>query len=94
MPSLLESYINFIMRHRIWVIIVVLLGSIAASTGMSKSTFASDYRVFFGADNPELKKWNDYQGTFSNNDNGLFVLQFPTGASFDRDMAMVIVDPT
>ena len=94
MPSLLESYINFIMRHRIWVIIVVLLGSIAASTGMSKLTFASDYRVFFGADNPDLKKWDDYQATFSNNDNVLFVLQFPTGDSFDRDMAMVIEDLT
>ena len=94
MPSLLESYIKLIMRHRIWVIIVVLLGSIAASTGMSKLTFASDYRVFFGADNPDLKKWDDYQATFSNNDNVLFVLQFPTGDSFDRDMAMVIEDLT
>ena len=94
MPLLLESYINFIMRHRIWVIIVVLLGSIAASTGMSKLNFASDYRVFFGADNPDLKKWDDYQATFSNNDNVLFVLQFPTGDSFDRDMAMVIEDLT
>ena len=94
MPSLLESYIKFIMRHRIWVIIFILLGSIAASTGMSKLTFASDYRVFFGADNPDLKKWDDYQATFSNNDNVLFVLQFPTGDSFDRDMAMVIEDLT
>ena len=94
MPSMLEIYIKFIMRHRIWVISLILLGSIAASSGMSKLTFASDYRVFFGADNPDLKKWDDYQATFSNNDNVLFVLQFPTGDSFDRDMAMVIEDLT
>ena len=94
MSSLLESYINFIMRNRIWIITVILLSSIAASSGMSKLTFASDYRVFFGEDNPDLKRWDDYQATFSNNDNVLFVLQFPKGNSFDRDMAMVIEDLT
>ena len=94
MSSLLENYINFIMRNRIWIITVILLSSIAASSGMSKLTFASDYRVFFGEDNPDLKKWDDYQATFSNNDNVLFVLQFPKGDSFDRDMAMVIEDLT
>ena len=67
MSSLLESYINFIMRNRIWIITVILLSSIAASSGMSKLTFASDYRVFFGEDNPDLKRWDDYQATFSNN---------------------------
>ena len=82
------------MRYRIWVIVVILLASIATSTGIRKLTFASDYRVFFGTDNPNLKKWDEYQATFSNNDNVLFVLQFPEDDSFDRDMAMVIKDLT
>ena len=94
MSSVLENYINFIMRYRIWVLIVIILSSIAASSGMSKLTFASDYRIFFGKDNPDLKKWDDYQATFSSNDNVLFVLQFPKGDSFDREMAMVIEDLT
>ena len=61
---------------------------------MCKLTFASDYQIFFGKDNPDLKKWDDYQATFSSNDNVLFVLQFPNGDSFDREMAMVIEDLT
>ena len=91
MSEALDKYITFVMRYRIWVIIVILLGSIATSTGMSKLTFASDYRVFFGEDNPDLKKWDEYQATFSNNDNVLFVLQFPEGISFARNMAMAMV---
>ncbi|MDG2406124.1 MAG: hypothetical protein P8M25_14635 [Paracoccaceae bacterium] len=94
MSDALDKYINFLMRHRIWVIITILLVSVAASAGMSKLTFASDYKVFFGEDNPDLKKWDDYQATFSKNDNVFFVLQFPEGNSFDRYMAMVIEDLT
>ena len=79
------------MRYRIWVIIVILLGSVATSTAMSKLTFANDYQIFFGESNPDLQKWDEYQATFSNTDNVLFVLQFPEGISFARDMAMAMV---
>jgi predicted RND superfamily exporter protein len=61
---------------------------------MSKLTFANDYQIFFGEGNPDLQKWDEYQATFSNTDNVLFVLQFPEGISFARDMAMVIEDLT
>ena len=90
----MDKYIHFVKRYRIWVIIVILLGSVATSTAMSNLTFASDYQIFFGEDNPDLQKWDEYQATFSNTDNVLFVLQFPEGESFDRDMAMVIKDLT
>ena len=49
---------------------------------------------YFCEDNPNLQKWDEYQATFSNTDNVLFVLQFPEGISFARDMAMVIEDLT
>ena len=53
MSATLEKYTDFIMRYRVWVLISVLLASIGASAGMSKLTMASDYRIFFGADNPD-----------------------------------------
>jgi predicted RND superfamily exporter protein len=48
----------------------------------------------FCEDNPNLQKWDEYQATFSNTDNVLFVLEFREGVSFARDMAMVIEDLT
>ena len=94
MSATLEKYTDFIMRYRVWVLISVLLASIGASAGMSKLTMASDYRIFFGADNPDLKTWDNYQATFSNNDNVMFVMQFPEGSSFDSQMAVVIEEMT
>ena len=45
---------------------------------------------YFCEDNPNLQKWDEYQATFSNTDNVLFVLQFPEGFSFARHMAMAM----
>ncbi len=94
MTRLLEKYIDFILARRFWVILVVLVASIAASSGVTRLTMASDYRVFFGADNPDLKRWDDYQAVFSKNDNVFFVLQYPEGEAFDQRMAIVVEDLT
>lgn len=94
MNNFANRLIDFILRHRFGVLIGVLALAIAASSGMSRLTFAADYRVFFGPNNPELAEWDDFQATFSKNDNVLFVLQFPEGGAFDRDMAVIIEDLT
>lgn len=90
MNRIADRLIDFILRHRIGVLITVLALAIAASSGMAKLTFAADYRVFFGPNNPELAEWDDFQSKFSKNDNVLFVLQFPEGGKFDRDMAVIV----
>jgi uncharacterized protein len=94
MSRLLMNYIDFILARRLWVIIGVVIASIAASSGAVYLTMASDYRIFFGPDNPDLKIWDDYQATFSKNDNVFFVLQYPEGEAFDQAMAVVIEDLT
>lgn len=94
MTRLLLRYIDFVLAWRLWVLIGILAVSFAASAGMSRLTMASDYRVFFGADNPDLKRWDDFQATFSKNDNVFFILQYPEGEAFDREMAVVIEDLT
>ncbi|MGR3343464.1 MAG: efflux RND transporter permease subunit [Paracoccaceae bacterium] len=94
MSRMLEKYIDFVLAYRLWVIIGVVIASVAASSGITKLTFASDYRIFFGADNPDLKRWDDFQATFSKNDNIFFVLQFPEGEAFDQKMALVVEDLT
>ena len=39
MPSVL---VNFILRYRTWVLIAIIVSSIAASNGMSELKFAND----------------------------------------------------
>jgi len=94
MSRMLEKYIDFILAYRLWVIIGVVIASIAASSGITRLTMASDYRVFFGPDNPDLKRWDDFQAVFSKNDNVFFVLQYPDGEAFDQRMAIVVEDLT
>ncbi len=88
MKKMIDRLIDGILGHRLIVLLTVLAVAIGASSGVTKLGFAADYRVFFGPDNPELAQWDEFQATFSKNDNVLFVLQFPEG-EFDQDMAIV-----
>jgi len=94
MSRLLQKYIDFVLAQRLWVIVGVIVASIAASSGVVRLEMASDYRVFFGDDNPDLKRWDEYQATFSKNDNVFFVLQYPEGEAFEQRMAVVVEDLT
>ena len=56
MSRLVERYIDFVLAWRVWVLICVVLVSLGLSSGAAHLSMASDYRVFFGPDNPDLKR--------------------------------------
>lgn len=89
-PSLSDKFIDWILRFRWIVIIAAILASFAASTGVTKLEFISHYRIFFGEQNPDLKKWDEFQATFAKNDNVNFILQLPEGGAFDKKMAVIV----
>ena len=68
---------------------LVLLGSLMAclgvSYGASNLKFASDYRVFFGDDNPDFLANENAQATFGKADNVAFLLIPKNGEVFDTD---------
>lgn len=43
---------------------------------------ATNYRVFFSSDNPELNAFEDFQATYTKNDNFLFVINPTVGGAF------------
>jgi hypothetical protein len=45
-----------------------------AAYGASKLTFKSDYRVFFGSENPQLTAFENMQKTFTKNDGIAFIV--------------------
>ena len=58
-----------------WLLIpLTVLAVIAVSYGASTLKFAGDYRVFFGADNPDFIANENAQGTFGKPDNVAFVI--------------------
>ncbi|MEO0713793.1 MAG: efflux RND transporter permease subunit, partial [Pseudomonadota bacterium] len=58
-----------------WILIpLTILIVVATSYGASTLKFAGDYRVFFGADNPDFIANEQAQGTFGKPDNVAFVL--------------------
>jgi predicted RND superfamily exporter protein len=51
--------------------------------------FATNYRVFFSGDNPDLVAFEDFQKTYTKNDNFLFVIQAKDEAAFDGTLSEI-----
>lgn len=77
-----EKLFEFAVKRPYLVISLTILLVIAAAMGAPKLTFKSDYRVFFGANNPQLTAYEDMQATFSKNDNISFVIAPQDGEIF------------
>lgn len=73
---------DIVIRRR-WLVILftVLIMGLAASGGRFLE-FSNNYRVFFGKDNPDLIAFEDFQATYTKNDNILFVIQAKDGKLF------------
>ncbi|MEC7702664.1 MAG: MMPL family transporter [Pseudomonadota bacterium] len=68
-------YAETVIRFRWVVIAMTLLSVIAAGYGAQFLNFSNNYRVFFSAENPELRAFEDFQTTYTKNDNILFVIK-------------------
>jgi len=68
-----------VVRWRWLVLIATLLAAIGVASGARNLTFTSDYRVFFGADNPQLTAYEELQNVYTKTDNILFVLKARDG---------------
>ena len=78
---------SFILENRYALsLVLILLGALAA-TGMTKLVFDGNYRVFFGAENPELLEFNAFQKIYTRNDNLFFILHDRDAAGFSRKLA-------
>ena len=74
-----------IIQYRWLVLIAVVVVTIGIGTGMSRLEFASNYRTFFSAENPELSAFENLQATYTKNDNILFVLEPEEDTAFTNN---------
>ncbi|UCE89311.1 MAG: MMPL family transporter [Pseudomonadota bacterium] len=80
-------YADWVIRHRWLVIVTTLIVVVLAASGGRHLGFSNNYRVFFSQENPELTAFEEFQKTYTKNDNILFVLQPSDGRVFTPAMA-------
>ena len=81
-----KTYGEWIVRWRFLVLVAVVLVVALAASGARFITFKTDYRVFFGEDNPQLLAFEQLQNTYTKTDNVLFVLAPKDGNVFSREV--------
>jgi predicted RND superfamily exporter protein len=62
---MLEKYIHWIIAQRKWITSLSILMVIIISYGATKLIFTSDFRAYFGPDNPQLLAFEEMEKTFS-----------------------------
>ncbi|MEO1035388.1 MAG: efflux RND transporter permease subunit, partial [Pseudomonadota bacterium] len=72
-------------RYRWQVIFATVVVSLGIGYGASSLRFASDYRVFFGPNNPDFVANELAQATFGKPDNLVFVVIDPDGDVYTKD---------
>ena len=77
-----------------WVIVATILVVLGLAGGVRHLGFSNNYRVFFSPDNPDLLAFENFQQTYTKNDNILFVLQPREGKVFSADMLQAIENLT
>lgn len=92
-----RKVINFaawVLRWRWPVLIFCILFAVAAASGVRHLGFTSDYRVFFGDDNPQLLTYEVLQKTYTKDDNVSFVLKPDDGQVFSPRFLTALRDLT
>ncbi|MFA5938299.1 MAG: MMPL family transporter [Sinimarinibacterium sp.] len=76
------AYAQWLLRARWWVVLGSLLAVAAFTYGVQNLKFSTDYRVYFGKDNPQLQAFDEVQNVYAKSDNVLFVIEPRDGDVF------------
>ena len=82
MAQVVESYAWWVLRWRWPILIITVAATILAARGGAFLSFSTDYRAYFGKDNPQLATFEALQANYAKNDNILFVIAPADGQVF------------
>jgi uncharacterized protein len=77
-----------------WVVVFSVVLVLIMTSGVSRLTFESDYRVYFSKQNPQLQAFEAIQKDYNKSDNVLFVIEPKEGGVFLPEVLKAIVDLT
>jgi len=81
------TIVDFAIRRPWRTIAATLFITAMAGSGLANIGLATNYRVFFSPQNPELMAFEEFQNTYTKNDNILFYVQPRNGAIFSAPVA-------
>ena len=81
---------QFVIRYRWLVLILSIVIALMLGQGGSRLAFTNDYRVFFGADNPQLLAFEELQDTYNRADNVLIAFAPKDGNVFKPEVLEAI----
>lgn len=89
-----ETFTGRVFHYRWFVILLCIAIAVIAALGAPRLKPASDYRVFFSADNPQLLAYEALRLHYTNDDNILLVLEPPGGNVFTLEYLQAIAEVT
>jgi predicted RND superfamily exporter protein len=83
--KIISRYADGVVRFR-WPVLIACLMTVALAlySCVINFGFTTDYRVFFGDDNPQLVAFDKLEATYTKNDNILIVFEPDDGDSFSE----------
>lgn len=81
---------EWVLAHRWWVLILSILCTGLVAHNARLLDFATDYRVFFSGENPDLIAFEDFQKIYTKSDNLLIVVQAKDQRVLDAEMVHVV----
>lgn len=87
----IETFFSeWVIKHRVSVILVCLLCVFGSASGLRFLGFDNDYRAFFGHDNPDLIAFNAVEETYTKSDNVFIVIAPKQGGVFEPDVLSIV----
>ena len=87
---MISKYLAITNRFRYLVVFVTLLFVALASTQITKLEVITDYRVFFGPDNPELKSFEEVEDIYGDNEGFIVALHLEEGDFLNSDALKIL----
>ena len=92
--TLLDHYIDFVLRRRWLVVLLATLVMLIITAGARFITVTSDYRVLFSEDNPQLAAFDALENTYSVSKAALIAIAPRDGSVFTRETLGAIEELT
>ncbi|MFT5577022.1 MAG: putative RND superfamily exporter protein, partial [Bermanella sp.] len=80
-----------ILKYRWLTLLSTLVIVVMMASGARQLGFSTDYRVYFGPDNPQLRAFDEVQNIYNKNDITMVVIEPPGENAFNRD-TLTLVD--
>lgn len=80
--NFLNRYSDFIINHNKSVIFAAVLFVMSLMAGVTQLTFTSDFRAYFGPENPQLKVFEEMEKNYSKQENIFFYIEAKQGNIF------------